>query len=153
MGVITSVTNFGLAKTLKSLFFLYLAVKMAEEIKRILFCQGDKKELEELTGEKFAHIRPPATFDADKEDDLEGNWPGELGPTFLISYTLRMPGLGDVEESLEEGTVGMLLEDMREKAIEVGADAVIHYTAHLTTRHDLYGGYSMGTPVRRKRFQ
>lgn len=109
------------------------------EEKRIMFCQGDKRELEEITGQDFEYIIPPETYDK----ITEALWPGKLGPTFLVSYDTR-------KSHDEEISVDWLMYEMRDHAIGLGADAIIHYQAQMTPGHGLYTGYSMGTPVRRK---
>ena len=108
--------------------------------KRIIFRQGDKNELEEITGEEFDFVRPPKTYEPEYEESREG----QFGPTFVEAFVLR-------REYEDESTLLWPMDKLRDRLIEIDADAVIHYHVQLTPGHDIFVAYASGTPVCRKR--
>ena len=100
--------------------------------KKISLCQGDKSELEKITGEDF--------------DYLEGTEPFAYGDRFAGTYCeLWIEKLATQRPGLELG------DRMCEWALEARADAVIHYTAGTYSSGLGVGGYVRGTLMKRKK--
>lgn len=76
--------------------------------KQIIFCQGDKEELEEITGEEYEYLIPAKVL---SQTYLENK---KIWPTFF----------GCHYKGKQNKTI---LDEMYDKALNVGADAVIHY--------------------------
>jgi len=108
-----------------------------QDWKNIIFCQGGKNELEELTGEEYEHISPEeikAIFPEGKPTDYSRN----TFPTFI--EVLRQSGNGNPRTMRKE---------LYKKASQLNADAIIHYTeGHI--KIIARNNYIRGTPVRRK---
>ena len=101
------------------------------EEKEIILCQGGKKELEEITGEKYEYLS------TEKYAELR------LKNTFFEIEAGRFRG---------DSTVLELQQNLSDIAKRIGADAVIHYTtmAYTAVKNSQIGG-ARGTPVKLKK--
>lgn len=118
---------------------LILKMKNWKSKNSIVFCQGDKKELEGITGKtyEFLDINEIVT-----KEDLE-TFDGEILPTFIYTYARA-----EDDHPLSHET---LMDRLGSKAREIGADAVIHF--HSTTFENAYSlCYARGTPMRKKKY-
>lgn len=108
---------------------------MAKKFKRIIFCQGDKKELEEITGEEYEYFKS----DTGKEDR-------SYKSSFVTLHTYNLHS---------ENPEITLKYDMYRHAREVGANAVIHYSIQIIKRETSIGinceGIVQGTLLKKKR--
>lgn len=115
-----------------------------EEKKDIIFCQGDKKELEEITGEVYEYLEIEeikSAFPEYKPTDYSRN-------TFLTFIEVFHRGLSS----------RILKREIYKEALKLNADALIHYTESIFGKDagncgDYIIKYSSarGTPVRKKR--
>ena len=108
---------------------------MVEKFMKIIFCQGDKKELEEITSEEYEYIKPEGIeliFSEKKPTDYSRN----IFSTFLYIY------VRDVFQRT-------LKREMYKKAIELNANAIIHYKEQFAREEGIYG-FAEGTPLRKK---
>lgn len=101
----------------------------------VVFCQGDKKELEEITNREYEFLKPEYIV---SHQDRE-IYAGEVLPTFIYAYEPRGNGGPVTHETL--------MDSLRYKAAERGADAVIHFYS-TTDGNNVFAGYARGTPVR-----
>jgi hypothetical protein len=100
----------------------------------VIFCQGDKKELEEITCEEYEYILP---------EQLSGETRMRGLRTFLELDVYDI-GIGDSTLELNLAMHGL--------ASEMNADAVIHYTTDIyTTKTGRKMGYVRGTFLKKKR--
>ncbi len=104
--------------------------------KDIIFCQGDKKELEEITGKEYEYL-PPKEVIRWKE--------GSIFQTFLQTPELK-------SESKRGMDARNIEEQMYDSAKKAGADAIIHYSVETyMLRPGIIMGYGLGTPVKIKK--
>ncbi len=110
---------------------------MEEETKKIVFCQGDKKELEEITGEEYEFIKPEeikAAFPESKPTEYSRN----INSTFISIY---------VRDTNER----KLLREFYKEIIPLNADAVIHYSETFEKREGgTRYGFAIGTLLRKR---
>ncbi|MCK5708056.1 MAG: hypothetical protein KAI43_10420 [Candidatus Aureabacteria bacterium] len=110
---------------------------MKKTIKKITFCQGDKKELEEITGEEYDYL--------DYQDVKT-----------IRSVNKDIPKMHStfIETELDLGIANNLYRikfRMYEYAMELDADAIIHYTTHIYTGESgTIEGYTRGTFLKKK---
>jgi len=122
------------------------SIKMnKKKLRKILFFQGNKKELEEMTGENYEFINP-------NEVDRLHTWGGKekekIGYTFCFLRAQKYDRL-----RLKEARA-----DLAEMAQSLNADAIIHYregTNQIAVKCRVEEGrywnylYAEGTPVRK----
>jgi len=108
--------------------------------KSIVFCQGDKSELEEITGNKYEFLQ----LDEIVTEDILETFEEEVLPTFIYAFH---------EPKYNEGPTNPLSLKSRlaDKARKIGADAVIRFQLKIyhSYREDYPVGYVCGTPLRR----
>ncbi|MCG2820886.1 MAG: hypothetical protein L6371_03250 [Candidatus Atribacteria bacterium] len=102
-------------------------------------CQGGKDELEEITGERYEYIKPEeikSLFPEYKPTLYSRN----TFPTFIEIYTTST------------SSRKTLKREIYKKALELNADAVIHYKQNLfKVIHGSLIGFAEGTPMRKKK--
>jgi len=108
---------------------------MSTKSKRsIIFCQGGKEDLEEITGEKFEYLKLEEIVSEQEIYPFEG----EVLPTFIYTYT----GAGEIM------THETLMDLLRDKAVAIGSDAIVFFYSDLQ-ENSHSSGYARGTPVRK----
>lgn len=134
-----------------------------KKIKNIVLCQGDKKELEEMTGYKYEYVNMCQDTDLHRSgfgrvkdsyiSDLNrclGKFKYSIMPTFLeVAYGSR---LGVPDTNSWDNVRKLMYHSMD----NIGADALIHYKESITNgfcpiedSHDGRSFCSHGTPVRK----
>jgi len=109
---------------------------MVEKFKEVIFCQGDKRELEVIAEEEYEYIKPEEIkniFPDKKQTDYSRN----ISSTFIYIY---------VRDAFQR----TLKREMYKKALELNADAIIHYTEQFARDKGIYG-FAEGTPLRKKK--
>tara|TARA_B100000614_G_scaffold261820_1_gene292792 strand:- start:1546 stop:1899 length:354 start_codon:yes stop_codon:yes gene_type:complete len=117
-------------------------MEKSEPRKGIIFCQGDKSELESITGDKYEFLKLSEIL---TEDVLE-TFEEEVLPTFI--YAFHEPRDSDGP------TNPLSLKDrLADKARKMGADALIRFQFNIYDSHreEYPVGYVCGTPLRKKR--
>lgn len=104
-----------------------------DELKKIIFCQGNKKELEEITGEEFEYMQ------IEKETNT-------VGDRRFLTYRSLL-GKDHLEETLVAG--------FNVFAEKLGVDAITHYAASIIQIKEKegwysYEGFARGTPMKKK---
>ncbi len=110
---------------------------MANKLKKIIFCQGDKKELEEITGEEYEYLKP---------EEITAAVPKFSKNHIPLTY---------IEATFCGRDIQAVKSELYNAARKLNADAVIHYNDGITK---IGGGqsimenysYAKGTPLRRK---
>lgn len=106
------------------------------EFKKVVFCQGGKKELEEITGEEYEYIKP---------EEISAAFP-EAKPTDYSKNTLRT----FIETYVRYSDFRKIKRELYKKALEIDADALIHYTEQFAREEGSLYAFAKGTPVRKK---
>lgn len=105
----------------------------------IIFCQGDKNELECITGKKYEYLSLNEIDDAIFEKIKPRDYSRYAPQTFIEVYSKRC-GYRYIKEK-----VYLLLR-------KLDADAIIHYTDRMTLHDNVtWIGFARGTPVRKKK--
>jgi hypothetical protein len=102
--------------------------------REITICQGNKKELEEITGREYEYFPLEEVQAFNKES-------GGLARTYI-----------ETERGVWGNEKEFLIERMYSVAQQIEADAIIHYSSDYTLagRRGCESGYSFGTPLRLK---
>ena len=111
---------------------------MIEIFKKVIICQGDKKELEEITCQEYEYIKPEEIkliFLEKKPTDYSRN----IFSSFIYIY---------VREAFQR----TLKREMYKKALKLNADAIIHYSEQFAREEGGFYGFAEGTPLRKKRY-
>ena len=109
---------------------------MVDKFGKFIICQGDKKELEDITSEEYEYIKPEeikSIFPEKKPTDYSRN----IFSTFIYIY---------VREAFQR----TLKREMYKKSIKLNADAIIHYKEHFAREEGGFYGFAEGTPLRKK---
>jgi len=117
---------------------------MGIESREIIFCQGDKKELEAITGKKYEFIEPcMGKVDFHNDNCIDSR------STFWGVWTY-------IREDDRNATnlTTRLMEELKHRAFSKGADAVIHYkTCIFQNRDGVYECFARGTFLRKANHQ
>jgi len=108
------------------------------EDRTIIFCQGDKLELEEMTGQKYDYVLPKGTIP-------------HAGVAEHTEMCLDRTFLEVQMDKFKEDPLDELRKWMRGVALRYGADAVIHYQPCIyLDQTGATQGFAHGTFLRRK---
>lgn len=112
-----------------------------KEGKEIVFCQGDKKELEQITGKEYEHINPL------RKGCFKDVMALKHSPLYKVMRRTYLEGIG---RDGDEANCNLY-----SYAREVKADAVIHYSISKvcegTNDGQVLSYAALGTPVKKKK--
>jgi len=109
---------------------------MVKEFMKVIFCQGDKKELEEITGEEYEYINPEEIkliFPKERPSDYSRN----IYSTFIGVY-------------VRDAFSRTVQREMYKIACKINANALIHYKEQFAREDGTLYGIAKGTPLRKK---
>lgn len=124
--------------------FKMVKTKRRNWLKEMVFCQGDKRELEEITGREYEYI--PLS---------------EMERSIYFMEHIREPymdGFRNLENKHRTFIIGFgenhgeAVKDLHDKVEELKADAIIHYSGPIKARWAGRKGYEIiGTPLRKRK--
>ncbi len=116
---------------------------MVEENRRVIFCQGDKKELEEITGEKYDYIKPRKHPNLNDDEKEYANFNTSFGGIWCYVSS---------EERMKTNLSKVLMRELYDRAVSLDANAVIHYTTQIFQNNDgVYEGFARGTFLQKRK--
>ncbi|MBT4483956.1 MAG: hypothetical protein HOC71_09805 [Candidatus Latescibacteria bacterium] len=116
---------------------------MGDENRQVIFCQGDKKELEEITGEEYVFIGPCKNQTIDTSYRKSKDFISTFGGIWCY-----VPP----EERMKTNITRKLKRELFNRAVSLDADAVIHYTTKIFQNNEgVYEGFVRGTFLKQKK--
>ena len=111
---------------------------MVEKSTKLILCQGDKKELEDITGKEYEYIKP---------EEIKNIYP-EKKPTDysrnIFSSYIYIYVRGIFQRTMKR--------EMYKKASVLHVDALIHYREqYARSEEGGFYGFAEGTPLRQKK--